>query len=32
MTKNRAGGLAVDQLKSIIARVERLTEEKKGIC
>lgn len=31
MTKPRAGGVAVDQLKSIIARVERLEEEKAGI-
>lgn len=30
--KARAGGVAVDQLKSIIARVERLTEEKEGIA
>lgn len=29
MTKT--GGIAVDQLKSIIARVEKLTEEKAGI-
>lgn len=29
--KNRAGGVAVDQLKSIIARVESLEEEKAGI-
>lgn len=27
----KAGGVAVDQLKSIIARVEKLEEEKKGI-
>ncbi|NBO19122.1 MAG: DUF2312 domain-containing protein [Proteobacteria bacterium] len=27
----KKGGLAVDQLKSIIARVEKLEEEKKGI-
>lgn len=27
----RAGGLAVDQLKSIIARVEKLEEEKAGL-
>ena len=33
MTKKspRAGGVAVDQLKSIIARVEKLEEEKTGI-
>lgn len=30
--KPRAGGVAVDQLKSIIARVERLEEEKAGIA
>ncbi|MBP3955425.1 DUF2312 domain-containing protein [Gemmata sp. G18] len=30
--KPRAGGVAVDQLKSIIARVEKLEEEKKGIA
>lgn len=29
---NRVGGIAVDQLKSIIARVEKLEEEKKGIA
>jgi len=29
--KPKAGGVAVDQLKSIIARVEKLEEEKKGI-
>src|SRR5258708_39265910 len=28
----KTGGLAVDQLKSIIARVEKLTEEKEGIA
>lgn len=28
---NRVGGVAVEQLKSIIARVERLEDEKKGI-
>ncbi len=34
MTKapNRAGGVAVDQLKSIISRVEKLEEEKAGIA
>jgi uncharacterized protein (UPF0335 family) len=34
MTKighNRVGGVAVDQLKSIIGRVEKLEEEKAGI-
>lgn len=33
MTKkpNRVGGVAVDQLKSIIGRVEKLEEEKFGI-
>jgi uncharacterized protein (UPF0335 family) len=31
MTKNRVGGVAVDQLKSIIGRVEKLEEEKTGI-
>ncbi len=31
-SKPRAGGVAVDQLKSIIARVEKLTEEKDGIA
>lgn len=30
--KPRAGGVAADQLKSIIARVEKLTEEKDGIA
>jgi len=29
---NRVGGVAVDQLKSIIGRVEKLTEEKEGIA
>ena len=29
---NRVGGVATDQLKSIIARVEKLTEEKEGIA
>lgn len=31
MAKNRVGGVAVDQLKSIIGRVEKLEEEKAGI-
>lgn len=31
MAKNRVGGVAVDQLKSIINRVEKLEEEKSGI-
>ena len=31
MTKARPGGVAVDQLKSIIARIEKLEEEKAGI-
>jgi len=31
MAKNRAGGVAVDQLKSIIGRVEKLEEEKMAI-
>jgi uncharacterized protein (UPF0335 family) len=29
---NRVGGVAVDQLKSIISRVERLEEEKSGLA
>ncbi len=29
---NRVGGVAVDQLKSIIGRVEKLEEEKSGIA
>jgi uncharacterized protein (UPF0335 family) len=29
---NRVGGVAIDQLKSIIGRVEKLTEEKEGIA
>lgn len=29
--KNRAGGVAADQLRSIIERIERLTEEKDAI-
>jgi uncharacterized protein (UPF0335 family) len=29
---NRVGGVAVDQLKSIIGRVEKLTEEKAAIA
>ena len=32
MSKTKAGGLAVDQLKSIIGRVEKLEEEKSGIA
>lgn len=32
MAKNTVGGVAVDQLKSIIARVEKLEEEKAGIA
>lgn len=31
MTKAKVGGIAVDQLKSIVARVEKLEEEKAGI-
>jgi uncharacterized protein (UPF0335 family) len=30
--QNRVGGVAVDQLKSIIGRVEKLEEEKAGIA
>ena len=30
--KAKVGGVAVDQLRSIIARVEKLTEEKEGIA
>jgi len=30
--KTRAGGVAIDQLKAIIGRVERLEEEKAGIA
>ena len=29
---NRVGGVAVDQLKSVIGRVEKLEEEKSGIA
>lgn len=32
MTKARTGGIAIDQLKSIIGRVEKLSEEKDGIA
>lgn len=32
MAKNKVGGVAVDQLKSIIGRVEKLEEEKAGIA
>ena len=32
MAKAKVGGIAVDQLKSIIARVEKLEEEKSGIA
>ena len=32
MTKAKVGGVAVDQLKSIISRVEKLTEEKECIA
>ena len=28
----KAGGIAVDQLRSIISRIEKLEEEKKGIA
>ena len=31
MAKTKAGGVAVEQLKSIIGRVEKLEEEKSGI-
>jgi len=31
-THNRVGGIGADQLKSIIARVEKLEEEKTGIA
>lgn len=31
-SKNKVGGVAVDQLRSIIGRVEKLTEEKEGIA
>jgi uncharacterized protein (UPF0335 family) len=31
MAKNKVGGVAVDQLRSIIGRVEKLEEEKTGI-
>ena len=31
MAKSKVGGVAVDQLKSIIGRVEKLEEEKSGI-
>lgn len=30
--RNRVGGVAVDQLKSIIGRVEKLEEEKAGLA
>lgn len=30
-THNRVGGVAADELKSIIARIEKLTEEKQAI-
>lgn len=30
--RNRAGGIAVEQLKSVIGRVEKLEEEKAGIA
>ena len=30
--KTRVGGVNADQLKSIIARIEKLTEEKEGIA
>lgn len=32
MAKNKVGGVAVDQLKGIISRVEKLEEEKSGIA
>jgi len=31
MTKMKTGGIAADQLKSIVERIERLEEEKAGI-
>jgi uncharacterized protein (UPF0335 family) len=31
LNRTRAGGVAVDQLKSIIGRVEKLEEEKSGL-
>lgn len=31
MAKAKVGGIAVDQLKSIVERIERLEEEKSGI-
>lgn len=31
-SKNRVGGVVVDQLKGIISRIENLEEEKKGIA
>lgn len=32
MKGHNSGGFAVDQLKSIIGRIEKLTEEKEGIA
>ncbi len=32
MSKAKVGGIAVDQLRSIIDRIERLEEEKSGIA
>jgi uncharacterized protein (UPF0335 family) len=32
MTKTKTGGVAADQLKSIVERIERLEEEKAGIA
>lgn len=32
MAKTKVGGIAVEQLKSIIERIERLEEEKAGIA
>lgn len=32
MTKTKVGGIAVEQLRSIIQRVEKLEEEKSGIA
>jgi len=32
MTKAKVGGVAVEQLKSVISRIERLEEEKAGIA
>ena len=32
MSETEVGGIAADRLRSLVERIERLEEEKKGIC